>query len=484
MTLIVGNVVDVGLDPVSGTLQVWSGFRPEATSLITPRRRTYDIVAGAIPADVHAAPGPAVILIDIGIDGHTQIDVVIPDAAEVTIQDLFLQGYVWEPYVLSAVYEDRIRAEQAADRAEAAAEDVDAAIANAAQVVVEGVEQDRIRAEQAREGAETARDEAVIAKGSAETAAGTAGTHASSASADLAAIQLIRDTEIVPARNTTTTARDQTILARDAAATSATQAGTARDSASTHADRAEAAANDFGLTFSSTTLPPESAATVSVVGDGPAYAVTLGIPEGKEGQPGTPGEVSQAQLTAAVDGVVDGAPAPYDSLGKLVDALLAGDLGGSTDASVLIGALTNQVDASASMVTHPNAPAPVSLADLLNSLLTNTSAITALGSGKADIDHKHAVPGDLVTTGTASATTYLRGDGSWQTPPDTNTTYALPTQAEAEAGTATTARTFSAQRVRQAAVAAIKSREWDGTQAAYDAIVTKDPNVTYYVHEG
>ena len=92
--------------------------------------------------------------------------------------------------------------------------------------------------------------------------------------------------------------------------------------------------------------------------------------------------------------------------------------------------------------------------------------------------HTHPVT-DLTATGTRSASTYLRGDGSWATPP--NTTYAVPTQAEAEAGTATTARAFSAQRVRQAANAAIAAREWVGTQAQYNAIGTKNPNITYYI---
>lgn len=117
----------------------------------------------------------------------------------------------------------------------------------------------------------------------------------------------------------------------------------------------------------------------------------------------------------------------------------------------------------------------------LNKAATTAEARDAIGA--AATSHSHPVS-DLTTTGTASSTTYLRGDGTWQTPPNTNTTYALPTQAEAEAGTATTARVFSAQRVHQAANAAISAREWVGTQGEYDAIPTKSPDVTYNIIEG
>lgn len=55
-----------------------------------------------------------------------------------------------------------------------------------------------------------------------------------------------------------------------------------------------------------------------------------------------------------------------------------------------------------------------------------------------------AVPEGLTATGTPSGTTYLRGDGTWATPTDTNTTYAAMSAAEAETGTATTSRTITA----------------------------------------
>ena len=110
---------------------------------------------------------------------------------------------------------------------------------------------------------------------------------------------------------------------------------------------------------------------------------------GPKGDRGDDGEVSQAMLDAAVASLVDGAPealdtlqeladalgndpnfattvsteigkralidgAPeaYNTLGKLVTALQNHELGGSTDASLLTGALTDQVDASAAMVDH------------------------------------------------------------------------------------------------------------------------------------
>lgn len=67
--------------------------------------------------------------------------------------------------------------------------------------------------------------------------------------------------------------------------------------------------------------------------------------------------------------------------------------------------------------------------------------------------HTHVATTDLTATGTKNNTTFLRGDNTWAVPPDTDTTYAVPTQAEAEAGTATTARAFSAERVKQAILA-------------------------------
>lgn len=59
----------------------------------------------------------------------------------------------------------------------------------------------------------------------------------------------------------------------------------------------------------------------------------------------------------------------------------------------------------------------------------------------------------------------------------------IPTQSEVETGTATTARSITAQRIRQGAYAAKAAREWHGTRAAYEEIVTKDPNIDYFIEK-
>ena len=126
-----------------------------------------------------------------------------------------------------------------------------------------------------------------------------------------------------------------------------------------------------------------------------------------------------------------------------------------TKAQVGLGNVDNTSDAAKPVSTATQAALDGKAA---TSHTHSTAQVTGLDSalaGKASTSHTHPVT-DLTATGTRSSSTYLRGDGSWATP--TNTTYSVPSQAEAEAGTATTARAFSAQRVRQAANAAITAR--------------------------
>ena len=51
----------------------------------------------------------------------------------------------------------------------------------------------------------------------------------------------------------------------------------------------------------STTLPPGSPATVSVTVEGNTLHFSFGIPAGQPGDPGPPGEVTEAQLAAGLE---------------------------------------------------------------------------------------------------------------------------------------------------------------------------------------
>ena len=310
-------------------------------------------------------------------------------------------------------------------------------------------------------------------------------------------------------------ARAAAVVARTGAETARSGAEDARDAADGHADRAEAAADSFGLTATATTGAPGSNATVTVTGDGPAYSLAFTVPRGDKGDKGDrgdDGEVSQAALDAAVASLVDnapealdtlseladalgndpnfattvsteigkralidGAPAAYNTLGKLVTALQNHELGGSTDASLLTGALTSQVDISEATVVVNGDTAL--LYEGLELMIETLDVIAGYLDDKASVSHTHTVA-DIEATGTPSSSSFLSGTGSWVSLPSNTAT-----GAQAQNPNTVTRLVWTPQRVHQAANAAISAREWTGTQAQYDALGSYDPNVTYYVEE-
>lgn len=159
MTRIVGNVKDVGMNGVEGLLYAYSGFRPEGQGVIAPRRSYWVVSDGELPDDVNVYPGPAVLLIEAGMDARREFKVTIPDQDTVTLGELVVGGFDWDEEVVSIVDSYLVEMRELADQ----------------------VKVDRDRSEAARVGAETAQDRAEAARDAAEGYRDQAGTSASAA---------------------------------------------------------------------------------------------------------------------------------------------------------------------------------------------------------------------------------------------------------------------------------------------------------------
>ena len=427
-------------------------------------------------------PGPAVLTVDTYAGGPDVYDLYV--TADMTLLSEAIDEAAPERdrlWAESVMVQLRDEAVAAAGRAVAAAGDVDDAIAGAADAVVAAVESDRVAAESAAGAAASSASAAGVSAGDASAAAGAAAQSASEAAGSASAAASSAGAASRSATSAAGSATDaagavtDARAARDAAeghatsaAGSASAAAGSAAAADGHAGRAEAAANEFDLTATSSTLAPGAAATVKVSGDGPAYSLEFGVPQGEKGDKGDQGEISQAQLDAAVASLVDNAPEALDTLTELA-AALGNDPNFATTVSTQIGERAKTSDVNAALAGK---------ADVGAEDTATWDGVTGKPATFPPSAHKHPVT-DLDATGTRSASTYLRGDGSWATPPDT--TYSVPTQAEAEAGTATTGRAFSAQRVAQGAIAASGKKDWQGTQAQYDALGTKDADRTYWI---
>ena len=280
---------------------------------------------------------------------------------------------------------------------------------------------------------------ALAASGS-ETRAKTSETNAKTSETNAKTSETKSKTSETNAKTSETNAKTSetnALASKNAAATSATNASgsetrakTSETNAAASATKAQQHAEEFDLTVTSSTLAPGTPATVTVSGDGPAYEVAFGVPQGPKGDKGDEGEISQAQLAAAIAdaieqitgnapetldtiekiaaalldnpdvitelleavgkrALIDGAPAQYDTLGKIVAALQAGELGGSTDAAELTGALTDQVDAGGALLKVPMPNGSTFDIPLIDGFVALDGRVFNLESQKSDVGHTH-----------------------------------------------------------------------------------------------
>lgn len=307
------------------------------------------------------------------------------------------------------------------------------AVLSQAQDAIEGLEDSAAGASAARDEAVASAAAALVSEGKAKTSETNAAGSASAADAAKASAESARSDAQTQASNAASSA--------SAAGSAQTAAEAARDSAAMSATNAAGSATDS-----------ES----SRVGAAQIRDDLLALLEDSEAWAGFQEALAQIEprMAAKIDELKGDAPAAFDTLGEV-----AAWIADSEDASAAMLQSISERAKKTYVDEQLSGKAPAG-AENTAQWGQVSGKPTSYPSSWSEVSGKPSTfptsVGDLSATGTASSTTYLRGDGSWATP--TNTTYSVPTQAEAEAGTSTTGRAFSAQRTRQAADAAISAR--------------------------
>lgn len=158
--------------------------------------------------------------------------------------------------------------------------------------------------------------------------------------------------------------------------------------------QAQTWAESFDVNVGTTTTGDTgSNASVTVTGDGPSYELSFTIPRGDKGAQGDPGEVSQAQLDAAVASLVSGSPDALNTLDELA-AALGDDPNFATTVSTEIGLRAKTSDVNTALAGKANSTHthPISQVVDLQGVLDNKAdqVATALAlSQKAAASHTH-----------------------------------------------------------------------------------------------
>ncbi|QWY84900.1 minor tail protein [Gordonia phage MScarn] len=205
----------------------------------------------------------------------------------------------------------------------------------------------------------------------------------------------------------------------------------------------------------------EGSAAANITGSYPNQKLNLVLPKGPKGDVGPAGEVSEARLNAAIsaalDQVIDGSPGALDTLNELA-AALGDDPNFATTVSTQIA----------------------TKADKIRKVIAGAGLT---GGGTLEADRTLAVD---FGTGTSQA---VRGDDARLSNARTPTSH-QHNASDINAGTLQIARlgdgTITAAKLVQAVQDILTKANnatpvWKGTQAAYNAITTKDANTVYVI---
>ncbi|WNN95756.1 minor tail protein [Gordonia phage Fribs8] len=210
----------------------------------------------------------------------------------------------------------------------------------------------------------------------------------------------------------------------------------------------------------------EGPAAATVTGSYPNQKLNLVLPKGSPGDEGPPGEVSEAELTAAInaalDQIIDGSPGSLDTLNELAAAL--------GDDPNFAATVTAQIAAKA---------------DKLRQIIAGAGLT---GGGTLETDRTLSVD---FGTGTNQA---VRGDDARMTNARTPTSH-QHNASDINAGTLNIARIADGAVTLAKLATAVQTSLgkadnavqgsgltlWKGTQAAYNSIGTKDANTVYVI---
>ena len=285
---------------------------------------------------------------------------------------------------------------------------------------------DAVSAASSATSASTSATAAASSATAAATSATSAATSATTATTKAATATTQATTATTQATNAATSATNAASSATSAsgsattattkataASTSATSAATSATTATTKAGEASTSATNAAASATTATTQASTATTQASAAAGSATSAATAKTAAETAK--TAAETAQTAAELAADNFDDtylGAKASDPTLDNDGDALTAGDLYYNTTSSEL-KYYNGSAWTAIVTYTHPN----------------HSGDVVSSGDGAMTIQVDAVDIAMLSATGTASGTTFLRGDNTWVVPTDTDTVYTHPTTA-------------------------------------------------------